>query len=69
VNNRRESNRQLLRYGGLALQMLLSIALGIYLGIKTDEWLQFSFPLLVWLFPLLIIAAIIIKIIKETGKK
>ena len=51
------------------MQFLLSIALGIFAGIKLDGWINTGFPLFVWLFPLIIIAAIIIKIIKETGKK
>ncbi|MEO8764255.1 MAG: AtpZ/AtpI family protein [Ginsengibacter sp.] len=64
-----ESNRQLLRYAGLAMQFLISIGLCVFLGMKADKWLNISIPLLVWLLPLLIITAIIVKIIKETGKK
>ncbi len=69
MNNRKESNKQLMRYAGLGMQFLLSIALGIFIGLKVDKWLHFSFPLLVWLLPLLIIIGIIVKIIKDTDKK
>ncbi|MEO6136436.1 MAG: AtpZ/AtpI family protein [Ginsengibacter sp.] len=69
LNDRQKSNKQLMKYAGLTMQFLVSIALGIFLGVKADGWLQISFPLLTWLFPLLIIAGILIKIINETGKK
>jgi len=67
--NNSESNKQLLRYAGLAMQFLLSIGLCVFLGIKADRWLKISIPLLVWLLPLLVIIGIIIKIVKETGKR
>lgn len=59
-----------MRYAGLAMQFLVSIGIGVFLGLKLDEWLHISFPLLVWLLPLLIILGIILNIFKETsGKK
>jgi F0F1-type ATP synthase assembly protein I len=67
--NNNESNKQLFRYAGLAMQFLVSIGLGVFIGLKTDKWLHISIPLLVWLLPLLVITGIILKIIKETAKK
>jgi hypothetical protein len=67
--NNKESNRQLLRYGGLAMQFFVSIGLCVFIGLKADKWLKISMPLLVWLLPLLVITGIILKIIKETAKK
>jgi Mn2+/Fe2+ NRAMP family transporter len=67
--DRKESNRQLMRYAGLGAQFLVAIAIGIFVGLKIDEWLKFSFPLLVWLLPLLVIIGMIFKIIKDTDKK
>ena len=58
-----------MRYAGLGAQFLIAIALGIFVGLKIDEWLKFSFPLLVWLLTLLIIIGMLIKIIKDTDKK
>ena len=58
-----------MKYAGLGMQFLVSIGLGIFIGLKVDKWLHFSFPLLVWLLPLLIIIGIIVKIIKDTDKK
>jgi F0F1-type ATP synthase assembly protein I len=67
--NNDEGNKQLQRYAGLAMQFLVSIGLGVFIGLKADKWLHFSFPLLVWLLPLLIIAGIFFNIWKETSKK
>jgi hypothetical protein len=67
--DRKESNKQLMRYAGLGMQFLVSIGLGVFLGVKADDWLNLSFPLLVWLLPLLMIIGIIVKIIKDTSGK
>lgn len=32
------------RYSSLALQMLVIIGLGVFAGIKLDEWLSLGFP-------------------------
>ena len=70
LSDRKESNRQLMRYAGMAAQFMVSIGLGIFIGLKLDAWLNISFPLLVWVLPLLLIIGIIVKIIIETsGKK
>ena len=67
--NNDEGNKQLQRYAGLAMQFLISIGLGVFIGLKADKWLHLSFPLLVWLLPLLIIGAMFLNIFKETSKK
>ncbi|MEO8821923.1 MAG: AtpZ/AtpI family protein [Ginsengibacter sp.] len=69
MKTRKESNSELIRYAGMGAEFLAAIAVGIFLGIKLDKWLKISFPLLVWLLPLLIIVSLIIKIIKDTSKK
>ncbi len=69
MNSGDDSKKQLIRYAGLTTQFLVSIALGVFLGLKSDGWLKISFPLLVWLLPLLIIASLIYNIIKETTPK
>jgi hypothetical protein len=52
----------------MATQFLVGLGLGVFIGMKADEWLQFSSPILVWLLPLLIITGVIIKIIRDTSK-
>lgn len=63
------NNQLLLRYAGLGTQLLAAIALAVYGGLKLDEWIKPGMTLLVWLLPLLMIAAIIYKIIKDTAPK
>jgi len=69
MKSKKDTNRELLQYAGMGMQFLVAIGLGIFIGIKGDKWLNFSFPLLVWMLPLLIIAGLIFKIIKDTSKK
>ena len=58
-----------MRYTGLATQMLVSLGIAVFIGLKADKWLKLSFPILSWLLPLLVLAVIIYKIIRETGPK
>ena len=62
------SNKDLLRYAGLATQMLAYIAVAIFLGIKADQWLN-SPPLITAVLPLLVLFGIFYKLIRQTGKK
>lgn len=62
-------NNLLWKYAGLATQFLVGIGLFLFAGIKADEWLKLNMPVAVWVLPLLFITAVIIRIIKDTGKK
>jgi uncharacterized membrane protein YedE/YeeE len=57
------------RYAGMVTQFLLAIAIGLFAGIKLDDWLALTFPLAVWLLPLCIIIGVIFKIVKDTSVK
>ena len=66
-SNRR---RELLRYAGLSTQVVVSVGLSVYLGVKADKWLKVSFPILSWALPLLVIVVLLINLIKAgSGKK
>ncbi len=72
MNNQKPSqgsNNLLLKYAGLTVQILVSLAVAVWLGMKIDEWLTFSTPLLVWILPFAVIVAMIWKVIKDTSKK
>jgi uncharacterized membrane protein YjgN (DUF898 family) len=64
-----QDNRLLLKYAGLTMQVMVSLALAIFAGLKLDKWIGFKTPLLVWVLPLLVIVAMIWQIIKDTSKK
>jgi hypothetical protein len=62
--------RELLRYAGLSTEVVVSVGLSVYLGVKADKWLKVSFPILSWALPLLVIVVLLINLIKAgSGKK
>ena len=63
------NNRLLYKYMGLATQLMVSLALAVFIGLKADKWLDLKTPLLVWVLPLLVIGLMIYQLIKETSKK
>lgn len=67
--NKPRKNSQLWQYAGVGGQLLASLGIGVFLGLKADEWIGFSFPLLVWILPLLILVAMMARLIKATSKK
>lgn len=65
----KEDNRLLWKFASLGSQILIGIGLSMYVGSKADQWLHFSSPIAIWVFPLLFILAVIVKTIKETSTK
>jgi F0F1-type ATP synthase assembly protein I len=69
-HNKPESNdKSLMRYMGLASQFFISIGIFLAIGWKLDKLFHFSAPFLIWVLPLLIIIASLIKLIKDTSIK
>ena len=67
-NNKQGNRRELYRYASLSSQVVASVGLSIFIGIKADKWVSLSFPLFSWALPLLVIVVLIIKLIKETSR-
>jgi hypothetical protein len=63
------ASNDLMRYAGLGAQILVSIGIAVFVGLKLDQWLHMPFPLLVWLLPLVVVSMTIYKLIKETSNK
>lgn len=68
-NKKKTDNSLLLKYAGLATQLLIALALAVFVGLKIDKWMDLKTPLAVWVLPLLVIAALIYKVIKDTSIK
>ena len=68
-NKKKTDNSLLLKYAGLATQILIGLGLAVFIGLKIDEWINIKMPLAVWLLPLLVITALIYKVIKDTTIK
>lgn len=66
---RNTDNSQLWKYAGMAMQFFASIGVAVFFGLKIDHWMSTSMPVWAWLLPLLIIAGIIIKVLKDTAPK
>jgi hypothetical protein len=72
-NSRGDSSdrrRELIRYAGLSTQVVVSIGVSVFLGMKADKGLKVSFPILSWALPLLVIVVLLVNLIKSgSGKK
>ena len=70
VNDRKRGNRsELLRYAGLSSEVLASVGISVYLGVKADKWLKLSFPIFSLSLPLLVIISLIVRLVKESSRK
>ncbi|HEV8284144.1 MAG TPA: AtpZ/AtpI family protein [Chitinophagaceae bacterium] len=73
MESKQQSNKnnysELLRYASLGTQIFVGLGLAVFLGLKADKWLKISAPLLVLILPLIVLAGIIYKIVKETSKQ
>ena len=71
MSNPRQSpnkNADLLRYAGLGTQLLVAIGLAVFAGLKADKWLHTS-PLFACVLPLVVLAGIFFKLVRDTGKQ
>ena len=57
------------KYSGIALQMLVIILLGVWGGVKIDEWLSLKFPVFTVLLSLLSVFFAIYSVVKDLLKK
>ncbi|MDE3124211.1 MAG: hypothetical protein KGK14_01745 [Bacteroidota bacterium] len=64
-----DNKKLLLQYAALTGELIVAIGIAVFVGWWLDSKISLSFPILVWLLPLLIIIALIIKVIKDTSKK
>jgi hypothetical protein len=69
MQKQNNASNDVLRYAGLGAQILVSIGIAVFIGLKLDQWIHMPIPLLVWLLPLLVVSLTIYKLIKETSKK
>jgi hypothetical protein len=64
-DNKRKPLEGYARYTNLAFQMFAIIGIGIFAGVKLDEWLNFSFPVFTLIFSILSVSAAIYSAIKD----
>jgi F0F1-type ATP synthase assembly protein I len=62
------NNKDLLRYAGLGTQLLVSIGIAVFIGLKLDKWLH-TLPLFSCVLPLLVLIGIFYKLFRETRQR
>jgi len=62
-------NHELLKYGGLATQIIVTLGVTIFIGIKIDKLTNLKFPLATISLPLLVLIGIFWKVYKDSSKK
>lgn len=62
------STSDLMRYAGLATQIIVSLGIAMFAGYKLDGWIKIKIPIFIWLLPLVVLSAMIYKLIKDTSK-
>ena len=71
MNSKPPSNsnkRELYKYASLGTQILASLALAVFVGLKVDKWLN-TLPLFGCALPLLVLAGIFYKLYRDTSRK
>lgn len=73
MESRQQPNKNnfsdLFRYASMGTQIFVGLGLAVFIGLKADKWLKISAPLLVIILPVIVLAGIIYKIVKETSKQ
>jgi Mn2+/Fe2+ NRAMP family transporter len=64
-----DRRRELIRWAGLSTEVVASVGISVFLGVKADKWLKLSFPILSWALPLLVIVVLLINLIKQGSNK
>jgi hypothetical protein len=67
-NEKRPPLESYARYSGLAFQMFAIIGLGIFGGVKLDQWLNLRFPVFTVLLSILSVSAAIYTAVKDLLK-
>lgn len=58
-----------MQYAGFAAQLAAGLLLAVYGGRWADKQAGMRIPLFIWLFPLLLLIGMLIKVVKDTSKK
>lgn len=67
-DNQKKPSNNFLKFSGLGLQMLVSIGLGAWLGMKLDEYLKLQFPLFLLIFVFVIFGGLMYQLYRSLNK-
>lgn len=60
---------QLLQYAGFAAQLAAALLLAVFAGRWVDNHTGISFPVFIWLLPLVVLIVLLIKVVRDTSNK
>jgi hypothetical protein len=67
-SNNSNSQKDILRYAGLGTQILVSIGIDVFPGLKADQWLH-TLPLFSCSLPLVVLIGVFYKLMRQTDNK
>ena len=67
-NQKKKSLENYAKYSSIAMQMLVIILIGVFGGIKLDEWLNLGFPVFTLILSILSVIFAIYYVIKDILK-
>lgn len=62
-------NNEILKYAGLATQMIAALGVAIFVGYRIDQWMTWKFPLFTISFPLVSLLFVFYKILKDSNPR
>ena len=62
-------NKELLKYGGLATQMIATLGVAIFIGYRLDKYFKFRFPIFLIAFALIVLISMFWKVYLDSTKK
>lgn len=68
-NQKKKHLNNYAKYSGIGFQMLAIILLGVFGGVKLDEWLKLEFPVFTVILSLLSVILAIYTVVKDLLKK
>jgi F0F1-type ATP synthase assembly protein I len=67
-DNKEKPVNTFIKYSGLGLQMLVSIGIGAWLGMKLDRYLELKFPVFLVTFVFLIFGGLMFQLYRSLNK-
>jgi len=59
----------LMQYAGFAAQLAGVLLVAVFAGQWLDKQTGIAFPILIWLLPLIVLIALLIKVVRDTSSK
>lgn len=65
--NKKQSN-SFIKYSGLGLQMLVTLGVGAWLGLKLDQYLELKYPVFLITFIFVLFAGLMVMLYRNLNK-